>query len=42
MQMCEMHIHNLDFRTILRVKLMPAERPITQQGIHTRGNGTSR
>jgi hypothetical protein len=35
--MCEMHIRTLDFGTALKDRLRPPDRPIAQQGIHTRG-----
>jgi hypothetical protein len=35
--MCEMHIRTLDFGTILNDRLRLPDRPIAQQGIHTRG-----
>jgi hypothetical protein len=40
--MCEMHIRNLDFRTVLKDRLRPPDRPIAQQGIHTWGYSEAR
>jgi hypothetical protein len=35
--MCEMHIHTLDFGTVLKDRIRPPDQPIAQQGINTRG-----
>jgi hypothetical protein len=35
--MCEIHICTLDFGAVLKDRLRPPDRPIAQQGIHTRG-----
>jgi hypothetical protein len=40
--MCEMHIHTLDFGTILKDRLRLPDRPIAQQEIHTRGYSEAR
>jgi hypothetical protein len=42
MKMCEMHIHTLDFGTVLKDRLKPPDQPIAQQGIHTRGYSEAR